>query len=229
MADLLEVKEVTLAYGHVTAVRQVSLSCDTDELVVVLGANGAGKSTLMAAIIGWMKPKAGSIWFRGQDITGLDPWRRSKMGIALVPEGGRLFTEMTVAENLELMRPTRNGLELALELFPVLKERMDQESRTLSGGERQMLALARAISTEPGLLLVDEASTGLMPTLVDQLFQVLSELSKDGLPVLLVEQNTKALSIANRGYVMEAGQIARTGTAEELADDPEVRRAYLGL
>lgn len=229
MTHLLEVDHVTLAYGHVIAVREVSLHLSADELVVILGANGAGKSTLMSAIIGWIKPKSGSIHFDGQDITRLDPWQRSRKGIALVPEGGRLFTDLTVAENLELMKPTKKGLDLVFELFPVLKQRTEQVARTLSGGERQMLALARSISTEPKLLLVDEASTGLMPLLVQQLFQVLSDLSKNGLPVLLVEQNTKALNIASRGYVMEAGQIVMEGTAEQLTNDPEVRRAYLGL
>lgn len=229
MNHLLEVNCITLAYGHVTAVREVSLNLSADELVVVLGANGAGKSTLMSAIIGWIKTKSGSVFFDGQDITRLDPWQRSRKGIAIVPEGGRLFTDMTVSENLELMKPTKKGLEMAFELFPALKERTEQVSRTLSGGERQMLALARSISTEPRLLLVDEASTGLMPLLVQQLFRVLSDLSKNGLPVLLVEQNTKALSIATRGYVMEAGQIVMEGTAEKLTNDPKVRRAYLGL
>ena len=229
MTYLLEVNHVTLAYGHVTAVHDVSLYVGSDELVVILGANGAGKSTLMSAIIGWMRLKTGSINFDSKDITRLEPWQRSRKGIAFVPEGGRLFAEMTVAENFELMKPTKNGLELAFELFPILKQRSEQVSRTLSGGERQMLALARAISTEPKLLIVDEASTGLMPILVEQLFQVLLNLSKNGLPVLLVEQNTKALSIASRGYVMEAGQIVTVGTADQLSNDPEVRRAYLGL
>ena len=229
MMELLEIQHVTLTYGNVIAVRDVSLHLGLNELVVVLGANGAGKSTLMSAVIGWRRPKQGSIFFEGQDINRLDPWQRSRKGIALVPEGGRLFTDLTVAENLELMKPTSKGIELVYELFPVLKERSSQISRTLSGGERQMLALARAISTEPKLLLVDEASTGLMPTLVEHLLKVLSNLSKSGLPVLLVEQNTRALSIADRGYVMEAGQIVHSGTAEQLAADPEVRRAYLGL
>jgi branched-chain amino acid transport system ATP-binding protein len=229
MTNLLEVDNVTLAYGHITAVREASLTLGTDELVVVLGANGAGKSTLMSAIIGWMKPKTGAIFFDGQDITRLEPWKRARKGMALVPEGGHLFTEMTVAENIEIMKPTKKGLELAFELFPVLKERTDQVSRTLSGGERQMLALARAISTEPKLLIVDEASTGLMPLLVEQLLKILSDLSNQGLPVLLVEQNTKSLSIAKRGYVMEAGHIVKAGTSEQLTNDPEVRRAYLGL
>lgn len=229
MSSVLEIKDLTVAYGDLVAVREANLTLDAEELVVVLGANGAGKSTLLAAIMGWLTPRSGSILFKGDELVGLEPWQRARRGIAIVPEGGRLFADLTVAENLDLARPTESGMQFVLELFPILGDRMNQISRTLSGGERQMLALARTIATEPDVLLVDEASSGLMPVLVDRLFEVLKNLQQDGLPVLLVEQNTKALSIADRGYVMEAGQIVREGSSEQLAVDPEVRRAYLGL
>lgn len=228
MSQLLTVQDITVGHGDVIAVRDASLALDEGELVVVLGANGAGKSSLMAAIMGWLPLRSGAVLLAGERISALDPWQRARRGIALVPEGGRLFGDLTVDENLKLVRATDSGLSLALDLFPALQERLHQVSSTLSGGERQMLALARAIATEPRLLLVDEASTGLMPVLVDRLFEVLRQLREDGLPILLVEQNTRALHIADRGYVMEAGQIVREGTSEELAVDPEVRRAYLG-
>lgn len=229
MTALLEVNDVTLAYGQITAVRNVSLTLDENELVVVLGANGAGKSTLVSGIMGWMKPVSGTVRVLGEDVTRLEAWQRVRKGIALVPEGGRLFSEMTVAENLEVVRPTKRGLDMTMEIFPRLQERWGQISSTLSGGERQMLAVARAIATEPKLLLIDEASTGLMPVLVSQLFDVFRELRNNGLPVMLIEQNTKSLSIADRAYVMETGRIVREGTADDLANDAEIRRAYLGL
>ncbi len=225
---LLDVRDLTVAYGELVALHEINLELGDGELVVVLGANGAGKSTLMRTLIGWLSPEQGTVRFDGEDLLGLPPWRRSRRGLSFVPEGGRLFGDMTVEENFSLVEPTDEGLERALELFPVLEERMDQQSSTLSGGERQMLALGRAISTEPRLLLVDEASTGLMPTLVEQLFDVLQTLRDEGLPILLVEQNTQALELADRGYVMEAGEINREGPAEDLADDPELQRAYLG-
>lgn len=228
MSALLEVDAVTVAYGDVVAVREVSLSVGRDELVVVLGANGAGKSSLIAAVVGWERPRSGSIRFDGEDVTGLRPADRVARGLAIVPEGGQVFADLTVAENIEVARPTRQGLDLVYDLFPDLTGRRGQQAGTLSGGQRQMLALARALAPQPRLLVVDEASTGLMPTLVDEVFAVLGELRQDGLPVLLVEQNTAATRIADRGLVMAAGEVVRAGTAEELAADPEVRRAYLG-
>lgn len=229
MAPLLEVKDLVVGYGEVTVLRGVSLVLEPDEFVVVLGANGAGKTTLMNSIVGWLKPRSGTVEFEGEDITTEAPWRHSKRGIAIVPEGGRIFGDLTVAENLQIVRPHPDGLETAFELFPVLRERMRQTSRTLSGGERQMLALARAIVTQPKLLLVDEASTGLMPKLVDRVFAALGELRGTGLPVLLVEQNTKVLDLVDRGYVMAVGEFVHQGSAKELAENEDVRRAYLGM
>lgn len=229
MAPLLEVKDLVAAYGEVTVLRGVSLVLGPEEFVVVLGANGAGKTTLMNTIVGWLKAKSGTVEFEGEDITSEPPWRRSQRGIAVVPEGGRIFGDLTVAENLEIMRPSPEGMEMVFELFPVLKERMRQLSRTLSGGERQMLALARAIATQPKLLLVDEASTGLMPKLVDRVFSAMAELRGTGLPVLLVEQNTKVLDLVDRGYVMAIGELVHRGSAKELAENEDVRRAYLGM
>lgn len=228
MTALLAVDSVTIAYGNLVAVREASLTVDDGELVVILGANGAGKSTLLAACIGWLRPQRGSIRLRGEEIDHLEPWQRFRRGLAFVPEGGRVFAELTVEENLRAAQPTENGLKLVLELFPVLGERSRQLAGTLSGGERQMLALARAIATEPQLLMVDEASLGLMPTLVRRVFDVLVEMRSQGLPILLVEQNTQALRIADRAYVLETGRIVQHGPAAELLDDPAVQRAYLG-
>lgn len=228
MTALLEVEDLTVAYGEVVAVREVSLHLDADELVAVLGANGAGKSTLLGAIIGWLLPLAGHIRLDGEEVGGLETWRRIRRGLALVPEGARVFGDLTVEENLRLARPSEDGLALALDIFPRLDERLDQVAATLSGGERQMLALARAIVRRPKVLLVDEASMGLMPILVDRVFEALQRLREEGIPVLLVEQSTKALRIADRAYVMETGRIVRRGTARELAADPAVERAYLG-
>ena len=228
MNALLEIVDVTVAYGDVVAVRDVSLHVGDEELVVVLGANGAGKSTLIGSVIGWQRPRGGTVRFDGEDITGLAPWQRVERGLGVVPEGGRIFGDLSVQENLDVARPTSDGLELVFDLFPMLTERRSQRAATLSGGQRQMLALARALAPQPRLLLVDEASTGLMPTLVDRVLDVLGDLRRGGLPVLLVEQNTAAIRVADRGYVMAAGEVVHTGAAEDLAEDPELRRAYLG-
>ncbi|HEX6989705.1 MAG TPA: ABC transporter ATP-binding protein [Bacillota bacterium] len=225
---LLRVRDLTAGYGQAVVLRDLSIDLGERELVVVLGANGAGKSTLMAALIGWLHPRSGTIRLDGEELAGLPPWRRVGRGLALVPETGRVFGQLTVEENLRVVRPSPRGLARALELFPVLAERRHQPARTLSGGERQMLALARAIVTEPRVLLVDEASTGLMPVLVDRLFQTLRQLCDDGLPILLVEQNTRALAVADRAYIMATGRVVKQGRPEELAADPDVRRAYLG-
>jgi branched-chain amino acid transport system ATP-binding protein len=225
---LLTVSDVSVAYGDVVAVRDVSIEVGSDELVVILGANGAGKTSLVSAIVGWIRPHSGRVAFDGHDLGRLEPWRRAELGIGFVPEGGRVFGDLTVEENLRVSRPTPDGLGLAFDLFPVLAERRRQVARTLSGGQRQMLALARALASQPRLLIVDEASTGLMPTLVERVFDVLADLRRDGLPVLLVEQNTEAIEIADRGYVMAAGEVVRHGAAADLGRDPEVRRAYLG-
>jgi len=228
VSALLEINKVSAAYGNLEVVHEVSLSVDAGELVVVLGSNGAGKSTLVSTLIGWLKPRSGSVAFKGADITALAPWKRSRAGLGLVPERGRVFGDFSVSENLEVARPTPEGLRLVYELFPILEERRNQLARTMSGGQRQMLALARAMARSPDLLVVDEMSTGLMPMLVTELFSVLRRLADSGLPVLLVEQNTKVLGIADRAYVMQTGRIVMEGEAAALAGDDEIRRAYLG-
>lgn len=229
MSVLLEVTGLTSGYGNLEIIRDIDLSVAEGELVVVLGSNGAGKTTLVSSLVGWLSPKSGRVQFQGRDITRLAPWLRSRLGMGLVPERGRLFNDLTVAENLEVARPTQAGLRMVHELFPILGERRQQLARTLSGGQRQMLALARALAKEPQLLIVDEMSTGLMPILVTELFSVLRRLADEGLPVLLVEQNTKVLEIADRAYVMQTGKIVKEGDARSLAHDAEVKRAYLGM
>lgn len=228
MNPLLEARGVSAGYGGIEVLHDVDLNVQDGELVVLLGSNGAGKSTLVATLIGWMRPSAGQVAFKGRDVTTWAPWLRSKSGIGIVPERGRVFGDLSVAENLEVARPTNDGLRSAYELFPILEERRSQLARTLSGGQRQMLALARALSREPDLLIVDEMSTGLMPMLVAELFTVLRRLADSGLPVLLVEQNTKVLRIADRAYVMQTGSVVMEGNAEALAGDQQIRRAYLG-
>lgn len=229
MSALFEVTGLTSGYGHLEVVHDVDLLVGKGELVVVLGSNGAGKTTLVSTLVGWLSPKKGRIGFQGRDVTGLAPWLRSRMGLGVVPERGRLFDALTVGENLEVARPTEAGLKMVRELFPILNERRQQLAKTLSGGQRQMLALARALAKEPQLLIVDEMSTGLMPILVSELFSVLRRLADQGLPILLIEQNTKVLEIADRAYVMQTGTIVKEGYAHALAHDAEVRRAYLGL
>ncbi|HZW27627.1 MAG TPA: ABC transporter ATP-binding protein [Trueperaceae bacterium] len=228
MSALLEARGVSCGYGRLKVLHDVDLHVGRGELVVLLGANGAGKSTLVAALVGWLKPTSGSIAFKGRDVTALAPWSRSRAGLGVVPERGRVFGDLTVAENLEVARPTAEGLRRVHEVFPILAERRHQLARTLSGGQRQMLALARALAKEPELLLVDEMSTGLMPMLVAKLFAVLRRLADAGLPILLVEQNTKVLDIADRAYVMQTGSIILEGDAESLKRDEGVRKAYLG-
>jgi branched-chain amino acid transport system ATP-binding protein len=228
VSALLEARGVSCGYGRLKVLHDVDLHVGRGELVVLLGANGAGKSTLVAALVGWLKPTSGSIAFKGRDVTALAPWSRSRAGLGVVPERGRVFGDLTVAENLEVARPTAEGLRRVHEVFPILAERRHQLARTLSGGQRQMLALARALAKEPELLLVDEMSTGLMPMLVAELFAVLRRLADAGLPILLVEQNTKVLDIADRAYVMQTGSIILEGDAESLKRDEGVRKAYLG-
>lgn len=228
MNPLLEARGVSAGYGGIDVLHDVHLKVQNGELVVLLGSNGAGKSTLVATLVGWLGPRSGQVLFKGRDVTKLAPWMRSRSGMGIVPERGRVFGDLSVAENLEVARPTEEGLRAAYELFPILKERRGQSARTLSGGQRQMLSLARALSQEPDLLIVDEMSTGLMPMLVTELFDVLRRLADSGLPVLLVEQNTKVLGIADRAYVMQTGSVVMEGDAEALSGDQQIRRAYLG-
>lgn len=232
--NILKVQNLSVFYGRITAIRQVSLEVNEGELVVLVGANGAGKSTLISAVLGIAPAKSGTIRFMGQDITGKSTDSIVASGISVVPEGRGILPLMTVLENLQLGAYHVKGditryLELAFDRFPVLAERKNQPAGTLSGGQQQMLALARALMSSPKLLMMDEPSLGLAPLLVNELFQMIDDLKKEGQTILLSEQNArKALQYADRGYVFEVGNIVLEGTAQELIGNPQVRHAYLG-
>jgi len=232
---MLSVQDLHVSYGAIKAVLGISFDIDEGEIVTLIGANGAGKSTTLNTIAGLIKPDSGSIDFRGEALVGTKPHKIVSKGLALCPEGRRVFTEMTVEENLEMGGYTRTdaenaeSLKIVFERFPRLKERIDQVAGTLSGGEQQMLAMGRALMSKPDLLMLDEPSMGLAPILVQEIFDIIKELNEQGTTILLVEQNASmALSIANRGYVLETGKIVKTGTGRELLDDDDVRKAYLG-
>jgi len=233
---LLEVRDLEAGYGPIRALDGVSLDVDDGELVALIGANGAGKTTLLMAISGVVSSRRGSIRFAGTTLGGLAPHEVMRLGVGHAPEGRRIFPRLTVRENLELggftqkdMGRLRRDIDEACGLFPVLGERMDQLGGTLSGGEQQMLAIARALVGRPRLLLLDEPSLGLAPLIVARVFEVIASLSARGIGVLLVEQNARAaLKLANRGYVLETGRITLTGSGAELAADRRVRDAYLG-
>jgi branched-chain amino acid transport system ATP-binding protein len=233
---MLDVRDLEVWYGEFQAVRGVTFQVAQRDLVAVIGANGAGKSSILRALMGLEPPRRGSIALEGAEITHLPPHARARRGMALVPEGRRILPEFTVDENLRLGAFTRaNGAEVsramdeAFALFPQLAARRGQPGKALSGGEQQMLAIARALMARPRLLLMDEVSLGLMPTMVVQTFAAIRDLHRQGVTILLVEQNARmALAVATRAYVLETGRIALEGTAAELAANPQVKRAYLG-
>lgn len=233
---VLEVKEVSVAYGVIEALKGISFSVEEGEIVALIGANGAGKTTTLRTISGLLRAKKGQILFKGRDITKLAPYKIVELGLTQVPEGRRVFSRMTVLENLEMgayvvrsRSELKAGLERVFERFPRLAERKHQLAGTLSGGEQQMLAMGRALMSRPELLLLDEPSMGLAPLLVREVFSIIQEINKTGTTILLVEQNAHmALSIAHRAYVLQTGEITLEGPAAELMQKPEVKRAYLG-
>jgi len=231
---MLTVNDIHVYYGSIHAIKGVSFDVQDGEIVALIGANGAGKSTILKTVSGLLHPKTGSIVFGGEDITKTEPHKIVKKGLAHVPEGRRIFLQMTVMENLEMGAFTQKGvseedLERVFEHFPRLKERRKQIAGTLSGGEQQMLAIGRALMSHPKLLMLDEPSMGLAPILVEQIFQIIEDLNQAGTTILLVEQNAgMALEIADRAYVLETGNITLQGTGEELMRSEEVRKAYLG-
>ncbi|MFE5426904.1 MULTISPECIES: ABC transporter ATP-binding protein [Bacillaceae] len=233
---MLKIEDINVYYGNIQALKGISLSINEGEIVTLIGANGAGKSTMLKSISGLLKPKQGKIIYEGQSIGGKAVQSIVKMGISHVPEGRRVFANMTVEENLQLgayLRKDKAGIkqdmEKVYELFPRLLERLKQQSGTLSGGEQQMLAMGRALMAKPRLLLLDEPSMGLAPLLVKQIFNIIEEINKTGTTILLVEQNANlALSIADRAYVVETGRIVLSGKSEELTASEEIKNAYLG-
>jgi branched-chain amino acid transport system ATP-binding protein len=231
---LLDVVDLQVRYGAITAIKGISFHVQEREIVALLGANGAGKTTTQKTVSGMMRPAAGSITFAGQRIDGIPPHELINLGICHVPEGRHVFPRMTVQENLVMGAfrfrvPDADLLDHVLNLFPRLKERFTQQAGTLSGGEQQMLAIGRALMGKPRLLLLDEPSMGLAPLIVEQIFQIVRGINADGVSVLLVEQNaTQALALADRGYVLETGELVLAGTGRELLADDRIRAAYLG-
>ena len=233
---MLEVQNIEVSYGEFLALRGISFTVKEGELVTIIGANGAGKSTILKAVMGLVKCHRGEILFQGEDITLSPSHRRAHLGISLVPEGRKIFPDLTVVENLIMgaytqddRKEVQSSMEEAFDLFPVLKERKNQIGKTLSGGEQQMLAIARSLMARPRVLLMDEVSLGLMPIYVEETFKVIGNLHRQGVTILLVEQNArKALAAADRGYVLETGEIVLSDEAERLALNPQVKKAYLG-
>ena len=233
---MLEIKDLNVHFGVIHALKGISLTVNDGEIVTLIGANGAGKTTTLRTISGLKKPTSGQILLDGRDITALSAQDRVKMGMSQVPEGRRVFTDMTVLENLELgayLRRDRAGIKQDLDMvydrFPRLADRRKQIAGTLSGGEQQMLAMGRALMSRPKILFLDEPSMGLAPLLVAEIFDIIKEINKSGTTILLVEQNANmALQIANRAYVMETGSIVLSGTGEELAQSDDIKKAYLG-
>ena len=233
--SMLKVEDLHVYYGSIHAIKGISFDVEEGEIVTLIGANGAGKSTTLNTVSGLLKPRSGSIEFEGKNIVNVPAHKIVSHGMALCPEGRRVFLQMTVQENLEMGGYTRNQSEIAgsiddvYQRFPRLKERYKQTAGTLSGGEQQMLAMGRAMMSKPKLLMLDEPSMGLAPILVEQIFDIIKELHQAGTTILLVEQNAQvALSIADRAYVLETGTISMSGDAKALLSDPRVQKAYLG-
>jgi len=234
---ILEIRDVTSGYGEVQILWGAGLTLEENKLTCLVGANGAGKTTLLRTVMGLLRPWSGSILFEGKDLSRVPAHTKAEMGLVLVPEGRQLFTDMTVVENLEMgatnrrSRPKfKDNLERVFEMFPRMKERANQKAGTLSGGEQQMLAVARGIMAEPRVLMIDELSLGLAPLLVLQLFDSLKQLKKTGITILLVEQNVQmALAVSDYGYVLSQGRSELEGPTRQLMDNQHVRAAYLGL
>lgn len=232
---MLNAEHINVYYGRIHAVKDVSFHVNEGEIVALIGANGAGKSTTLKTVSGLLHSKTGKIEFMGKDISKTESYKLVPMGLAHVPEGRRVFLQMTVKENLEMGAYTQNPADTEKDVedvftrFPRLRERQNQIAGTLSGGEQQMLAIGRAMMSHPKLLILDEPSMGLAPILVGQIFDIIKELHKSGTTILLVEQNAEmALAVADRAYVMESGKITLTGTGKELAESDDIKRAYLG-
>lgn len=235
---LLELKNIHTYYGNIHALKGLSMTVEEGEIVTLIGSNGAGKSTTLRTVSGLLNPRRGEILFKGQRIDRLPAHEIVKLGISQAPEGRRIFPRLSVIENLELgayLKNVKSGefqqdLNRVFELFPRLRERISQKGGTLSGGEQQMLAIGRALMSRPRVLLLDEPSMGLAPVLVEQIFNIIREINAQGMTVLLVEQNAlMALGIANRGYVLQSGEIVLADSARALADNPTVQKAYLGI
>jgi branched-chain amino acid transport system ATP-binding protein len=233
---MLEVRDIEVAYGEILALKGISFTVKEGELVTIIGANGAGKTTVLRAIMGLARCRKGAVLFQGKEITQSPPHSRARLGITPVPEGRKIFPDLTVGENLlmggftlEDRKKIADRMEKAFALFPILRERQNQVGKTLSGGEQQMLAIARALMAEPRVILIDEISLGLMPIYVEETFRVIGDLHRRGVTILLVEQNArKALATADRGYVLETGEIVLAGPSQDLAQNPQVKTAYLG-
>ena len=233
---MLEIKDLEVYYGVIQAIKGVSFEVNKGEVIALIGANGAGKTTILHTISGLISPKSGSIMFEGEDISKIPAHKIVSMGMAHVPEGRRVFTEMTVYQNLKMGAYTRKSkaefeetLKMVYARFPRLEERKNQVAGTLSGGEQQMLAMGRALMSHPSIILMDEPSMGLSPIFVNEIFDIIKSVSETGTTVLLVEQNAKkALAIADRAYVLETGNIVRSGVASELMNDDSIKKAYLG-
>ncbi len=233
---MLEIKDLQVYYGMIQAIKGVSFEVNQGEVIALIGANGAGKTTILHTITGLLPPKAGSIFFEGTDITKVPAHKIVSMGMAHVPEGRRVFAQLSVLQNLRMGAYTRKNkdeieqtLRTVYDRFPRLEERQNQMAGTLSGGEQQMLAMGRALMSHPKIILMDEPSMGLSPIFVNEIFDIIEQVSKSGTTVLLVEQNAKkALSIADRAYVLETGNIVLSGEAQELLNDDSIKKAYLG-